>query len=451
MTVVCWFRRDLRLRDNPALAWAAGEGLVVPLFVDDPAFDDAGAPRRQFLRRSLEALGAATDGALIVRRGDPRQVVPAVAEEANASVVVAAADFGPYGRERDSDVDRALSGADRELRFVGSPCAVEPGNVTKADGDPYSVFTPFSKVWRSIGWDAPIDAPDVRWRRLDSDGLPEAPEVDAELPPVGEDAALARWSEFCDVALDRYDEIRNQPGVDGTSRMSTYLRWGVVHPRQLLAELGSSKAHDTFRSELAWREFYADVLFHRPQTAWSNLQSKMDAMPIDTDRDAKERFAVWCRGETGYPIVDAGIRQLLATGWVHNRVRMILASFLVKDLHLPWWWGARFFMQHLVDGDLASNNHGWQWTAGTGTDAAPYFRIFNPIGQSKKFDPDGTYLRTWVHELAHLGEQDIHAPWESKRGVPLGYHAPMVDHAEEARGSAIAAMSRSRAVNLEPY
>jgi deoxyribodipyrimidine photo-lyase len=199
----------------------------------------------------------------------------------------------------------------------------------------------------------------------------------------------------------------------------------------LLADLGDSKGHTTFRSELVWREFYADVLYHRPESARHNLQVKMDSVPQDTDAAAKRRFDRWASGTTGFPIVDAGMRQLLATGWMHNRVRMITASFLVKDLHLPWQWGARHFLDHLVDGDLASNNLGWQWVAGTGTDAAPYFRIFNPLAQSQRFDPDGRYIRRWLPELQGVADRNIHAPCASSNTPPLGYVAPMVDHAVE--------------------
>jgi deoxyribodipyrimidine photo-lyase len=213
--------------------------------------------------------------------------------------------------------------------------------------------------------------------------------------------------------------------------LSPYLRFGVLHPRQLLSQLGSGAGADHFRSEICWREFYADVLFHKPHTAWQNLQQKMNALPVDTDKKAQEKFAAFTTGQTGYPIVDAGIRQMLATGWMHNRVRMIVASFLIKDLHLPWQWGARFFMDHLIDGDIASNNHGWQWTAGTGTDAAPYYRVFNPFGQGEKFDPDGTYVRQWVPELADIDTKSVQTPWTLGLLAPEAYPAPIVDHAVE--------------------
>jgi deoxyribodipyrimidine photo-lyase len=206
------------------------------------------------------------------------------------------------------------------------------------------------------------------------------------------------------------------------------LRWGVVHPRQLLADLGPERGHEVFASELAWREFYADVLLREPDSAWTNLNRRLDAMPIDRDAAARRRFERWAAGTTGYPFVDAGMRQLLATGWMHNRVRMVVASFLVKDLHLPWQWGARHFMAHLVDGDLASNSHGWQWAAGTGTDAAPYFRVFNPTSQGLRFDPDGEYVRRWVPELAAISGGAVHDPGLRR---PDGYPAPMVVHADE--------------------
>ena len=201
-----------------------------------------------------------------------------------------------------------------------------------------------------------------------------------------------------------------------------------------------TKSHEHFRSELCWREFYADVLFQQPRTAWENLQPKMNAMSLDTDKRAETRFEKWCAGETGYPIVDAGMRQLLRTGWMHNRVRMITASFLVKDLHLPWQWGARHFMRHLVDGDIASNNHGWQWTAGTGTDAAPYFRIFNPQSQSEKFDPNGEYIREWIPELAGCPTKQLHTPGA---GGFVGYAQPIVDHSVEREES----LARYKAVS----
>ena len=430
-----WFRRDLRLADHPALSAATADGPVTPLFVLDPVFlSRAGAPRLAFLSSGLAALDEAMGGALVVRTGDPATVVPALAAEVGARDVHATADFGPYGHRRDRSVAAALEADARSLVLSGSPYATDPGSVTKDDGSPYAVFTPFSKVWRAVGWPTPLPEPQTEWRgrpEIGSDPLPSRPATDAELPPAGEETAHAAWEAFASGALARYASARDRPDVAGTSGLSPYLRFGMLHPRQLLNELGGSKSERVFVTELAWREFYADVLHHHPRSGWENLNRRMDAMPVDTGSDARRRFEVWQRGETGYPLVDAGMRQLLARGWMPNRIRMVVASFLVKDLHLPWQWGARHFMAHLVDGDLASNSHGWQWTAGTGTDAAPYFRIFNPVTQSTRFDPDGVYIRRWVPELAHVDGNDVHAPWESKRGIPLGYRPPMVDHREE--------------------
>ncbi len=398
---IVWFRRDLRLADHPALAAALAEGDVVPLFVVDPAFDGAGAPRRALLHDSLQALDTATGRALVIRHGDPVDEVPAIAEEIGADSVYVSKDFAPYGRRRDEQVADVLRGAGRRLHGVGSPYAVEPGSVRKDDGNPYAVFTPFSRKWRSYGWQPPIDAPSSpNWRTAPSDGLPQRPGIAIELPSVAEDQVAALWGQFRENGLDWYAQQRDLPAMEGTSRLSPYLKYGLIHPRQLMNNpQPRGEGEITFQSELAWRDFYADVLFHRPETAWRNLNAKFDDIVVDTGPPANESFRLWCEGRTGFPIVDAGMRQLMATGWMHNRVRMIVASFLVKDLHLPWQWGAQFFLQHLLDGDLASNNHGWQWAAGTGTDAAPYFRVFNPTAQQKRWDPDGDYVQRWIPEL----------------------------------------------------
>lgn len=432
---VVWFRRDLRLSDHPALTAAAARGSVVPLYVVDPVlWKTAGRARAAFLLGALRSLGASMDHKLVLRHGDPTDEVVKLAREVGAATVFISGDHTPYGVRRDRTVHEALQRYQRTLVSVGSNYAVAPGSVTKLDGTPYAVFTPFSKAWRAVGWDKPLVSPKVTWLgdpEVACDGYPEHPDWPTYDGLAGEKAAHRRLHEFVDEGLDRYDEQRNLPAVDGTSRLSAHLRMGTIHPRQILAELGSSKAHDVFRSELAWRDFYADVLWHKPETAWENLQPKMTRMTVDSDAQARDRFRQWCDGQTGYPLVDAGMRQLRDTGFMHNRLRMVVASFLVKDLHLPWQWGARHFMRHLVDGDLASNNHGWQWAAGTGTDAAPYFRVFNPTSQSQRFDPDGTYIRRFVPELAEVPDRDIHAPWQSKRGLPLGYRPPMVDHAAE--------------------
>jgi len=439
-----WFRRDLRLGDNPALARAvAAGGPVLPLFVVDPALvAPAGPPRTAFLLRCLEALDGSLGGRLVVRHGDPAVVVPALAAEVGADAVFAAEDFGPYGRARDGAVERAGV----RLVRVGSAYAVPPGTVVKGDGTPFKVFTPFRRAWSAHGWPpptAPVRPGRVVWADgAPSEGVPRALDAGGlALPAPGEAAALARLERFVEQGLDGYRERRDAPGLDATSRLSPYLKFGCVHPRTVLDRLGgrTGPGPETFRSELAWREFYADVLLHRPDSARAPWNRAFDRLRADTGRDARRRFDAWREGRTGYPIVDAGMRQLLGDAWVHNRVRMIVASFLVKDLHCPWTWGARHFMANLVDGDLASNQHGWQWTAGTGTDAAPYVRVFNPVTQGQRFDPSGEYVRRWVAELRGVPGADVHDParLDALRGrldEPPGladYPGPVVDHAVE--------------------
>ncbi|WP_433267941.1 cryptochrome/photolyase family protein [Actinosynnema sp. CS-041913] len=407
-STVVWFRRDLRVADHPALAAAAGRarrGLA--LFVLDPRLlKVAGRPRVDFLHRCLRSLDARLGGRLMVVSGDPVDVVPAVAQSVGASSVHVSADAGPYGRQRDAAVAEKT-----ELVRVGSPYAVTPGRVVKADGTPYRVFTPFRRAWLEHGWRGPADTDEstVDWiEPAQSEELPDA-------EPLPDVAGL--WARFRDERLPDYARDRDRPDLDGTSRFSPFLRWGVVHPRTLLADLGDDDGSKAYRSELAWRDFYADVLWHQPESARRNYDRRFDRMRLDADRG---RFEAWCAGRTGYPLVDAGMRQLLAEGWMHNRVRMVVASFLVKDLHLPWWWGARHFMEHLVDGDLASNQHNWQWVAGTGTDPAPFFRVFNPVTQGEKFDPNGDYVRKYVPELRHVAGKGAHRP-----------RNPIVDHAHE--------------------
>jgi deoxyribodipyrimidine photo-lyase len=250
----------------------------------------------------------------------------------------------------------------------------------------------------------------------------------ASITTAGEKAALERWKYFQENGLDSYDETRNLAGIDGTSKLSAHLKWGEIHPRTLLANLGESKAHDTFRKEIAWREFYADVLHNNPHTDKNYYTPRFAEMRYDKP-DAK--FEAWKAGLTGFPFVDAAMRQLLREGWMHNRTRMVVASFLVKDLHLEWQLGADFFEEHLVDFDVASNAHGWQWTAGSGTDASPYYRVFNPIEQGKRFDADGDYIRRYIPELAHLSANEIHEPWLATGGYDHRYPQRIVDHAIE--------------------
>jgi deoxyribodipyrimidine photo-lyase len=432
-----WFRRDLRLSDHPALLAAVGaagpEGTVLPVFVfDDLLWRPSGSPRRQFLLDCLADLRQQTGGTLVFRSGDPATVIPRLAAEVGADSVHVSADAGPYGRRRDDAVERSLG--EVPLVRTGSPYAVTPGRVTKRDGSPFQVFTPFARAWREHGWRAPAPRPgNPPWHTgVRSDDQPEAT-TDAVLPPAGEAAAQAAWRRFRDERLCDYAEDRNVPGVDGTSRMSAYLKYGCIHPRTLLADLAGLERESARRytDELAWREFYADVLWQRPDSAREYLKPELQALPYDTGPEADALVRAWEQGRTGFPIVDAGMRQLHGEAYVHNRVRMIVASFLVKDLHQEWTLGARYFLNHLVDGDLASNNHGWQWVAGSGTDASPYYRVFNPVAQGKKFDPDGSYVRRWVPELRDVDTAHIHEPWTAPGGIPHGYPSPIVDHAAE--------------------
>ncbi len=336
------------------------------------------------------------------------------------------------------------------LVATGSPYAVGPGLVRTGGGGGYKVFTPFSRAWREHGWPEPAPLPsDLRWhRQVESEQLPQASVPEGtELPQVGEDRALARWQEFREDDLGDYDTDRNRPDLPATSRLSVSLKWGAIHPRTLLADLKGRRGAgvERFVTELAWREFYADVLWHQPHSAWHDLTDSLAGMRYDDPDDPQVQPLVqaWREGRTGYPLVDAGMRQLAQTGWMHNRVRMVTASFLVKHLHVWWPVGARHFLDHLADGDLASNNHGWQWVAGTGTDAAPYFRVFNPTTQGVKFDPDGAYVRRWVPELRHLSGKAVHDPGGAADGLAHGYPEPVVDH-REAREEALARYDAAR-------
>jgi deoxyribodipyrimidine photo-lyase len=432
MTVV-WFRRDLRTNDLPTLTTAADSGgPVLGLFVlDEVLLKASGGPRRDFLFRSLEALDQQLNGRLLVVKGDPESVVPKVCKAIDADEVHISADYGPYGRSRDERVGKHVT-----LVSTGSPYAIAPGRVTKSDGEPYRVFTPYFRQWMEHGWRGPADTSSETVDWLDPsevNGLPARVKIptekDASDAPAGEKAASDAWAEFLE-RVSSYDDERNRPDLDSTSRMSVHLKYGTIHPRTMLADLGKLRTEGSasYRRQIAWRDFYADILFQRPDSARENYDKKFDAIELDTGKHAQEMFDAWKDGRTGFPIVDAGMRQLKSENWMHNRVRMIVASFLVKDLHVPWWWGARYFMDRLIDGDLANNQHGWQWTAGTGTDASPYFRVFNPITQGEKFDPTGDYVRRWVPELRGEEGKAVHT---LKFGRPKDYPEPIVDHKHE--------------------
>ena len=427
---IFWFRRDLRLADNPALLAALDEAdEVVPLFImDDEVAQRAGEHRRAYLAVSLKALNESLGGALHVISGDAVQVLQSMKKKYKVDSIHSAFPFAPYG----NDLDEKLKEAGIALTQVGSGYAVAPGRVRKDDGTPYKVYTPFYRAWLAHGWRAPVAAPKNPTWVLPSKSDQKIPNWQTpkgvDFQAAGESAALARFKNFMKKASDDYGDARNIPGIEGTSRMSPHLRWGEIHPRTMLAALGNNKGHEVYRKEIAWREFYADVLFHNPHTSRDYYDVKFKKMKYDKPG---KKFEAWCEGRTGYPFVDAAMRQLVKEGWMHNRTRMVVASFLVKDLHIEWQHGANFFMKYLIDNDVASNSHGWQWTAGCGTDASPYYRVFNPIEQGRRFDPDGVYIKRYIPELAHLSGEDIHEPWTVLDGLSKGYPEPIVDHAKE--------------------
>ena len=426
-----WFRRDLRINDHPALLAAIESAdQVIPLFIlDKQQISEAGEKLLAYMGQSLRALDESLGNRLHIIEGDQVEVLKELIAHYGVEEVHISAEYERFGAERDARVEAAGI----KLVRTGSPYAVTPGRVLKpSDATPYKVYTPFYRGWRTHGYRAPavtpkkfeIVEPTDKYRIFPDFPFPKGVHIIA----AGEKAALERFKAFTKSGLDTYDENRNMASIDGTSKMSTYLKFGEIHPRTLLANLGESKAHDTFRKEIAWREFYADVLFNNPMTDLEYYAPKFAEMRYDKPG---KRFEAWCEGKTGYPFVDAAMRQLIVEGWMHNRTRMVVASFLVKDLHLEWQIGERFFAEHLVDYDVASNAHGWQWTAGCGTDASPYYRIFNPIEQGKRFDENGDYIRKYVPELAHLSAAEIHEPWLFLDGYSKGYSERVVDHAAE--------------------
>lgn len=416
MTSILWFRRDLRLSDHPAMVEASGDDAVLPLVVLDPSqLVSANAASRDYFLASVAALRDAMGGALVVRVGDPIEILPALARELEARAVHASRDHGPRGERRDAEVARRLA---VPLVHTGSQYAVAPGRVTKVDGTPYRVFTPFLAAWLRHGWRAPTAPVQPRWVSLPSDDVSQFPPISGLDVRAGERRALERWQEFR--SRSGYAALRDRPDLDGTTRLSAALRFGEIHPRTMLADLGDNVDDAKLRSELAWREFSGHLLHHFPHTAATALDCRYDRMRWDTGSAADARFDAWRDGRTGYPFVDAGMRQLRATGWMHNRVRMVCASFLVKHLHLDWRRGAEWFSERLIDFDFASNQQGWQWTAGCGADAAPFHRVFNPVLQGLRFDPEGDYVRSHVPELRHLPGALAHEPWrtEDVRGYP---------------------------------
>jgi deoxyribodipyrimidine photo-lyase len=431
MTSIWWIRRDLRLSDNPTLRAALGAGDVVPVFILDPVFSTQSPRRRSFLHEGLAALNKdlrTRNSYLVTRHGNPLEVLRQLIQDTNAATIFAEEDYTPYARSRDSLVARQLP-----LQLIHGQTVHHPEFVKKADGKPYTIYTPYSKVWKSqLAEIHLLPAPEKisTPKNIFSEPLP-ACETNP-LFPAGEAEAQRRLHQFTNYQLPispiiNYSETRNRMDLDGTSSLSPYIRFGMIGLRQAVqAALNVERStFNVWLNELIWREFYIQILYHFPHVAKTAFNKSLANIPW---RNNESEFTAWKNGQTGMPIVDAAMRQLKETGWMHNRARMIAASFLVKDLLIDWRWGEAWFMEALLDGDLAANNGGWQWTAGTGTDAAPYFRIFNPILQSAKFDPHGDYIRKWVPELRGLNAKEIHASWE--KGIKVaGYpDKPIVDH-----------------------
>jgi deoxyribodipyrimidine photo-lyase len=454
-TAVVWFRRDLRVHDQPALQHALERhDQVLPLFVlDDRILHGRwrSANRRWFLAGALGSLDRELrqrDSMLTVVRGDPSTLVPAIARDLGAGVIVASRDYAPYGRRRDEAVERAAAAAGIRWEAGRGVLANEPEELRTDAGGGYGVFSPFHRRWAALRQRAVLPAPDrvptveppgsskaaaaIDPAALIGDATPTAdPALLLEPSETAARSRLDRWA--TSTALREYDTGRDRLDLDGTSRLGQDLRWGLLSPVEVLARCGGGGTGPArFRSEIAWRDFYAHLLWHQPRVAREAFRRELDGVARSDDGTA---IAAWKAGRTGYPVVDAAMRQLLASGWMHNRGRMLVASFLTKHLGIDWRVGEAHFMEHLVDGDPASNNGGWQWAASTGTDPQPYFRIFNPTLQGQRHDPTGAYVRRWLPELANAPALDAAAVHEP----PAGTYLPrIVDHAA-ARAAALAA------------
>jgi deoxyribodipyrimidine photo-lyase len=467
-TGLVWFRRDLRVHDHPALLMALQQCRQVHCaFILDRDILDAlpRADRRvAFILATLAELDAdlgqlspQPHAGLIVRHASARQAVPALARELGATAVFAAHDYEPQALVRDAQVRDALAADGCALHTCKDHVVFEGRDLLTRGGTPYTVFTPYKRTWlESVS--APLLAehnprPQAsalaprppQWRlpvpTAQDIGFDPAPPTTNPLP-TGASGARRLLADFFD-RIDRYHETRDFPAVTGPSHLGTHVRFGTVSVRQLTAlalqrSVSGSRGAEIWLSELIWREFYLQILANFPHVATGAFRREYDAITWESGPRSESLFAAWCAGRTGYPLVDAAMAQLNQTGYMHNRLRMVSASFLVKDLGIDWRWGERYFAEQLLDFDLAANNGGWQWVSSSGCDAQPYFRIFNPVSQSKKFDPDGQFIRRYLPQLAHLPARAVHAPWLADAGtlrtagIELGKHypLPLVDHAQ---------------------
>jgi deoxyribodipyrimidine photo-lyase len=479
LTIV-WFRQDLRLQDNPALAAALAEGAILPVYIWDEARASRwplGGASRWWLHHSLEKLDEALrerGSRLLLAKGESGAVLQDLLKTTGATKVYWNRNYEPAAIACDKIIKATLAAAGVTAQSFNAALLFEPHTIQNKSGRPFQVFTPFWKHCLALPVEDPVKLPrgefsaPARWPtslNLAALGLLPTVKWDAGLAAAwqpGEAAAVHRLKKFTSGAIDQYADERNRPDLAGTSSLSPYLHFGEIGPRQIWAAVRArskdsgvfptSRGEQVFLSEVGWREFAHHLLYHFPHTPEEPLRSDFTAFPWRSDAP---QLQAWQRGRTGYPIVDAGLRQLWATGWMHNRVRMIVASFLVKHLRISWRDGAAWFWDTLLDADLASNTLGWQWTAGCGADAAPYFRIFNPILQGVKFDPEGSYVRRWVPELSRVPTEFLHEPWAAPSavlaiaGVKLGvdYPQPIVNHGE-ARVAALAALQAMRAPQI---
>lgn len=475
-TTLVWFRQDLRLADHPALCFAAERGAVVPVFIWSPEEESdwpAGGARKWWLHQSLVSLADSLHRAgsrLIVRQGPALEALQQLAKQTEADAVVWHRRYEPAAIERDKHVKRGLADAGLDAKSFNGQLLFEPWELQTKQGNPYQVFTPFHRAMQQLpAPDAPLDPPKKltspkQWPESDPlDSLGLMPEIKwyggmADTWTPGERGGAAQLEDFVDDPVGDYLDARDTPGESNTSRLSPYLHHGEVSVRQAYhAALKRTKgnAGDTLKRnahgylrQLAWRDFGYHLLYHFPHTPDHPLREKYADFPWVDMRQGRHWLEAWQKGQTGYPIVDAGMRELWDTGWMHNRVRMVVASFLVKHLLIDWREGAKWFWDTLVDADLANNTLGWQWAGGCGADAAPYFRIFNPTLQGEKFDKHGVYVRQWCPELKEVPDKYLHKPWAApplvlqQAGVSLGdeYPHPIVDH-KAARERALDALA----------